>query len=261
MVCASFASGDFPMAREIWSALSGGIRALNQLDRTANNLANVNTAGYKADRPVFKVRMADGAEGVTTESAVGRLAQQFATLEEDRIDFTQGHLQGTGGELDLAISGDGFFRVDAGDERILLTRNGAFRRDPDGTLVTQMGHRVTDRNGAPIRVPPGVVSITREGEILVDGEGTGRVGVWQVADPRQIEKVGGNLFTVPKDVEPEPTEVDVLQGHLEASNVEPVRAIVDLIATQRYYEAFQKTVQTVSELDRELHSRVGSLTA
>ncbi len=249
------------MSREIWAALSGGMRALNQLDRTANNLANVNTTGYKADRPVFKVRMADGAQGVDPNSAVGRLAQQYATLDEDRVDLTQGHLQGTGAELDVALSGDGFFQLEGEGGQKYLTRDGSFRRGEDGSLVSQHGDHVLDTQGGPLRLPAGTTSISREGEILVDGESTGRIGVWSVTDPSKLEKIGGNRFVLSGGATADPARVDILQGHLEASNVEPVRAIIDLIATQRYYEAFQKTIDTVSELDRQLHTRVGSLTA
>lgn len=253
------------MAREIWAALSGGIRALNQLDRTANNLANIQTTGYKGDRPVFRVKMADGATGVDPNTAVGRLAQMYATHDEDRIDWGQGHLQASNRAFDLALGGEGFFQLETADgERPLLTRDGTFHRSPDGFLVAADGVRVLDRNGAPIPIPVEVpeiaVQIGRAGDITVEGALRGQIGVFNVQDKLLVEKVGGNRFTVPEGTEVTAGQGDVLQGHLEASNVEPVRAITELIAIQRYYEAFQKTTDTIAKMEEQLHNRVGTLT-
>lgn len=253
------------MAREIWAALSGGVRALNQLDRTANNLANLQTTAYKGDRPVFRVKMADGAAGVDPNTAVGRLAQMYATLDEDRVDWSQGHLQATNRAYDFALGGAGFFQlqVDEGSPPV-LTRDGTFHRSSDGYLVASDGARVLDNVGQPITLPTEVadldIQVSRAGEIYVDGQVRATLGIFTVDDLQRVEKQGGNRFVAQEGTEIRATGGDVLQGHLEASNVEPVRAITELIAIQRYYEAFQKTTDTIANMEQQLHNRVGTLT-
>jgi flagellar basal-body rod protein FlgF len=157
----------------------------------------------------------------------------------------QGALQGTGGRLDVAIEGEGFFLLET-PEGERLTRAGAFTPNEGGELVNPDGHRVLDAGGAPILLPPdaGSLGIAADGTISADGAPLAQLAVVLPVDPLTVTRGAGVLFASPSGVEPVEDAV-VLQGHLEASNVQPVAEIARMIAVQRAYELGQ------SFLDRE----------
>jgi len=248
------------MGRDIYPAMSGGIRAMRQLEVVSNNLANVNTAGFKADRPAFTLHRPEGA---TAEGAEGRLAGAYATLDGAHTDWRQGILRDTGNQTDLALIGeDGFFRLQAGPDEAadsFLTRDGAFVVDSEGYLSARSGHRVLDDAGAAIDVGGAGFEANDQGHVLVDGAKKATIGVYDVADRTELAKIGGNRFAVEAGTAVVAANAEVVQGSLEASNVEPVRALTELIALSRYYQAFQRNLQTSSELDRALSDRVGKV--
>ena len=248
------------MGRDIYPAMSGGIRAMRQLEVVSNNLANVNTAGFKADRPSFTLHAPRGAP---TEGAEARLAGSFATMDGAHTDWSQGALRDTGARTDLALIGEsGFFRLEAGEGDAadsFLTRDGAFVVDTEGYLAARSGHRVLDPSGAAVQVGMAGFEVNAQGDVLVDGGKRGAIGVFDVEDRLLLDKVGGNRFAVPAGTEVTVAAAEVVQGSLEASNVEPVRALTELIALSRYYQAFQRNLQTSSELDKALSDRVGKV--
>ena len=248
------------MGRDIYPAMSGGIRAMRQLEVVSNNLANVNTAGFKADRPAFTLHRPDNAP---TEGAEGNLAGAYATLDGQHTDWTQGALRDTGARTDLALRGEsGFFQLEAGEDDAassFLTRDGAFVVDADGYLAARSGHRVLDDGGSPIQVGAAGFEVNAQGDVVVDGAKRGTIGIFDVADRAELAKVGGNRFGVPDGVQVVAANAEVVQGSLETSNVEPVRALTELIALSRYYQAFQRNLQTSSELDKALSDRVGKV--
>lgn len=248
------------MGRDIYPAMSGGIRAMRQLEVVSNNLANVNTAGFKADRPSFTLHRPEGAEAGGAE---GRLAGAYATLDGAQTDWRQGVLRDTGAQTDLALVGeDGFFRLEAGPGDAadsFLTRDGAFVVNGDGYLTARSGHRVMDDAGGPINVGGANFEVNEQGDVLVGGAKRATVGVYDVDDRTALSKVGGNRFAVEPGSAVVAANAEVIQGSLESSNVEPVRALTELIALSRYYQAFQRNLQTSSELDKALSDRVGKV--
>ena len=248
------------MGRDIYPAMSGGIRAMRQLEVVSNNLANVNTAGFKADRPSFTLHRPEGAP---TTGAEGNLAGAYATLDGQHTDWSQGTLRDTGARTDLALIGEsGFFRLEAGEGEAVdsfLTRDGAFVVDGEGYLSARSGHRVLDDSGSAIQVGSASFDVNAQGVVSVDGAARGTVGVWDVADRADLAKVGGNRFSVQPGTEVTAANAEVVQGSLESSNVEPVRALTELIGLSRYYQAFQRNLQTSSELDKALAERVGKV--
>jgi flagellar basal-body rod protein FlgG len=248
------------MGRDMFPALSGGVRALQTLDILANNLANLETTGFKADRPVFRLHAADHGRIADRSSAEARLASAFATLDEAKVDWSQGNLQQTGADSDLALAGDGFFAVQDGAGITHLTRDGSFAVDEQGFLSTRGGLRLLGLDGQPLSVAGnGPFEVDRAGNVAVDGATRGTIAVVDVPDRDALEKEGANLWKLPPGTATQPVGAEVVQRHLEGSNVQPVSALTQLIAASRYYEAFEKSLETSSQLDQNLSSRVGRI--
>ncbi|MDQ7833451.1 MAG: flagellar basal-body rod protein FlgF [Desulfovibrionaceae bacterium] len=250
------------MDMSMYSALFGALSNEMRLNLSANNLANINTTGYKRDQVSFHdtfVRFAsdyhpDPRGNIREEELLPR-ADLIAKprLSMQQIDFSQGALQATGGTFDMAIQGPGFFRVRS-PEGDYLTRNGAFMRGPDGTLVTEQGFQVLGEGG-PIDIPAGkVVTVAGDGQISVDGAPVGALDLVDVANPEALEKYGANLFrggvgTAVQEQAIDPALTQVAQGYLEKPNVEVVSEMVSMIETQRTFEAYQKVMTSSHDLD------------
>jgi flagellar basal-body rod protein FlgG len=249
------------MDMSIYSAMFGALSTEQRLNMSANNLANVNTTGYKRDRVSFEDTFQRYAHdyhvdprGNLREKPVFPRANVIAAprLAEQKIDFGQGALQLTGNPLDLAIQGPGFFKV-AAPGGTYYTRNGAFHRSAQGMLVTDQDYPVL--GGGPIQIPDGKdISVDGTGAIYVDGAQVGRVDVVTVQNPDTLQKFGANLYmpqagaTVQEGVLAE-DRTQVAQGYLEKPNVEVVEEMVNMIETQRTYEAYQKVMTNSNELD------------
>jgi flagellar basal-body rod protein FlgG len=247
------------MGREIYPAMSGGMRALRSLEVLSNNLANVNTTGFKQDTPVFKLHSPEAAEAYGKDNAASRLAAAWSSLDSEATDFTQGSLQTTGNAMDFALNGDGFFAVQKLDGEVFLSRDGSFQVDAEGFLASRAGHRVLGADSQPIKLPAGEPVVDDSGVVRVADKAVGTIGVFDVADREGLVKMGGNLWTNPDGDPLLPAGGQVRQYHLEGSNVEPIRALTELIAVTRYYEAFKNTLNTSGELDRQLAAQVGKI--
>ena len=207
---------------------SGLIREMAQV---ANNIANLSTTGYRREGMVFSEYVRDTGPGAPSLS--------MATPGARIVSPLQGSLTETGGRLDFAIEGEGFFLIDTPQgER--LTRAGAFALSPAGDLVTQDGHMVLDAGGAPVFVPPDARSLgmAADGTLSADGVAVAQIGLWQPVDPLELTRVAGTQFAAPAGVEPVEAGV-VLQGFVEDSNVSPVAEITRMIEVQRAYELGQ----------------------
>jgi len=244
------------MGREIYPAMSGGIRALKTLDTVSNNLANLNTTAFKADRPTFKLEAPAHSKNIDPNSAEGRLANSYSVLDGIVTDYSQGVLRETGSVTDLAIRGEGFFQLRDNAGNLFLTRDGSFQISPEGFLVSRDGYQVQQQGSGGVQVGTGDFRVTDKGEIKVGDDTRGRIAVVK-AEPGEISKAGGNRWTVDPKAPLLESESQVLQKHLEASNVQPIHALTELIAISRYYEAFQDSLDTSSKLDEKLNSRVG----
>lgn len=239
------------MTNPIYVLLSKQTGLRRQVDLIANNVANLGTTGFKREGMVF----AQHVERLDVEGR--RLAQA-----EDRASFTdhaQGPLTQTGNALDVALEGDGFLAVEAGDGTA-YTRDGRLSVNPAGELVTVTGHRVLDEGGAPVLIPAEAAPLTITGEGMiasVDGQQLGRLGVFALDDDR-LRRDPDGLFRAEGEAEPRPAETTrVVQGFIEGSNVGPVRELVDLIEAQRAYERGQDMIASEDERVRRAVETLG----
>jgi flagellar basal-body rod protein FlgG len=256
------------MQASMYNALFGALTQEHRLASIANNLANVNTTGYKRESLAFKdvfIRLGhnilDPVAAINEESlmpAPDRLAQVRIALSY--TDFSQGRLQETGNPLDVALHGEGFFKVRTpqGD---LYTRNGKFHLTPDGQLVNSQNYPVLGGGGEINIEPGGQVYIAPNGQILVNNEGVDTLQVVSFTNPQVLEKAGHNLYRVRDGLEAveEPAEnVSVLSGYLEGANVEVVQEMVSMIETHRLFEAYQRVMHTTQENDQRLIREVAA---
>ena len=222
-----------------------------QQDIIAHNLANAETAGFKRSKGVFR-SFKEVLAGEDTGEAPADLAGTAPVLATE-IDLTKGSLRQTGGSLDLAIEGDGFFvlRTPAGQR---YTRRGSFQLSEDGTIVNSLGWALTSDSGDLI-VPRGVreIAIQSDGQVMVDDAPMGKVMVVDVPDKSQLVRTEQCTFrTVDEDTFlPLSVESKVRQGYIETSNVQVIDEMVAMIATLRIYEASQRMLSQQAEtLDR-----------
>lgn len=221
-----------------------------ELQAVANNIANLSTTGYRREGVIF-------AEEVRALPAEGGSVAMTAARAR-YTDNLQGSLQETGGSLDLAIEGDGYFTVMTPDgER--LTRAGAFTRNSDGTVVNMDGYPLLDEGGGEIVVPfeARAVNVAADGTIGIDGEPAARLGLVAVADPTKLSREAGTLFSAAAT---EPLEDGrIVQGFLEHSNVNPVAEMARMIEVQRAYEYGQKLMDQEDERIRLVVKTLGQL--
>ncbi|MDY6849707.1 MAG: flagellar basal-body rod protein FlgF [Thermodesulfobacteriota bacterium] len=235
----------------IYSALSGARSRMQLLEVVSNNLANVNTVGFKKDRLNFESLISDArqqslARGVN-HSRVGLRYTDHGT----------GTFQTTGNNLDLAINGPGFFKVQT-PEGEAYTRQGSFRLNAEGTLVTAAGYPVVGANG-PVNLPDADVVIDESGRIL-DGEAiVGEIAVFDVLDPQQLEKRGDGLFAAAEPAgETRVANPGLAQGQLESSNVNPLEEMAVMIDAQRNFEALTRAIKSYKEMGKAAElGRVG----
>lgn len=229
------------MSTDIYSSLSGASAAWTNLEIVSNNLANASTTGFKASRIAFESKSPDG----------DRWAEAYATTTAEAPDLRDGVVMQDGVATHLALHGQGYFVVQDG-ERNLFTRDGRFQLDDQRRLVDGVGRFVLGEAG-PIEIPEGEsLRVSEDGKVY--GSVTGELDQLRVSDA-PIRMLGHNLF--------EPTgpvtggNAQVFQGGLEASNVDPLSAMVDLVQASRYFEAFQKAMQASDELDARLNQTGG----
>lgn len=249
------------MYRGVYTAAMGMLVDITKIDTLSNNLANVETNGYKADNPVFKsffekeiYRLKPEPENRRINVKKIGVLEQAVILDEVRTNFSQGTFEQTNVPTHLAIEGQGFFAVRKGED-ILYTRNGEFIRDSNGRLVNTQGYYLLDRNGQELVVPENI-SVSGEGNILSeDGNIVGSIGIYNLQNPR---KIGETLYL--GDAQLLPAEsFRILAGYVEKSNVNVVREMVKLIEAHRHYEATSKAIVVHDELLNKVINNVGTL--
>ena len=226
------------MSAEIYAALSGARSSWRQMETIASNVANVSTAGFKAQRVTFEMYEQNG--------------EAYSRAVEAPRDMRSGALERTDVPTDLALQGEGFFMIGDG-EAFRLTRSGQFMQGPDGTLMTPDGHPVMGESG-PIVIPPGETPRVDETG-MVHTEQSGAIDRLRLVNG-PAHPVGANLWEPLGSVED--VEIMVVQGAIEKSNVDGMTMMVELIESSRYFEAFQKAMQTSDELDQRLNQSGGS---
>jgi len=219
----------------LYAACAGLLAQSQALDLAANNLANVNTTGYKGQFPSFHATLANAA----SSSAVARAVNDFGVLGGSRTDVAQGTLEHTGNDLDFALQGEGWFAVQTVSGR-LYTRNGSFHVDKKGQLVTADGNPVLGAQG-PVTIPAGKLSVSGDGTISVDGALSGRLTIVNFAAGTELTPVGGSYFSAPAGNE-KVSGANIVQGSLENSNVDGISAAVGLVALQRRADMLQQAL-------------------
>lgn len=256
------------MSDGIYSALSGAVAQQRSLDVVANNVANANTVGFRADRVAFDQALIEQRGGGNVPlNTRNRDAQspnnplRFVTADRMQTDYSTGVMQQTGNPLDTAIQGDGFFSVRTPNgER--FTRAGDFVRDAAGTIRTQNGFEVLGVNGEPIRIPQNAreVEMSRDGIVSADGVAVGRFKLSSFEDPTALRKEGNTLFVGNAEAA-QPSSAEIVQGYVESANVNAVSGLNELITVSRLFDTFQKVIQGFKDLDnraaRDLGSRNG----
>jgi flagellar basal-body rod protein FlgG len=251
------------MMRALYSAAAGMESQQLNLDIISNNLANVNTTGYKKSKAEFQdllyqnIRPAGAEQGNGTQLPTGAQVGQGSRLVATSQVFTEGELTQTGEQLDIAIQGDGFFQVQMPDGTIAYTRDGALKTDSTGRIVTSDGLPV---QGGWQPIPAGTtsISIAPNGEVTTSGASGNqnfRVQLTRFANPAGLENLGRNLYKeTPASGTPEtgnPNENgfgSLQQSYLEMSNVKVVEEMVKMIVAQRAYEVNSKAVQAADEM-------------
>ncbi len=246
------------MSGGIYLAAAGALNQQLRLEMLANNVANINTIGFKAEKSVFRV---EAAPPQTTFEASGDLTQllsPYAAPFTTIIDFSQGAIRQTGNPLDLALDGSGFFVVQTPDG-LQYTRQGSFSLDEAGVLVTPDGHPVLG-DGGVVTLERGTIEIDSQGAVIVDGEEVDRLQVVDFPNAGDLTKVGSGRFATVDGAVPEapPENWLVHQGYLESANVNPVQAMTEMIETSRAFEAYQKVIQSADEATSSSINDVGT---
>ena len=230
-------------------AALGAFRQQTRIDHLiSNNLSNVQTAGFKREVPIFNnvLSQAQGRFRTTPNDPVG-------------ISFTQGTIQKTGNDLDVAIEGEGFFKVET-PNGVRYTRSGNFRLNKDKVLVNANGFPVLGQRGGQIVLTGQKITVGRDGSIAADGNGVDQIAVVSFSDLNSLNKEGHTLLkTGGTETEMSAGQSQVVQGALEASNVNPVEEMINLMDSFRTYESCLKIIQTDDSLDSKAVNQVGTV--
>lgn len=236
------------MLEGLRAAATGMTAQQRRMDALSNDIANVNTSGYKHERTSFRDLVASqtglgGAAGVSAGAG--------AAAESIGRGWGQGALQATGEPLDVAIQGDGFLQVVLPDGRTALTRSGALQVDVRGRLASSDGALVRPPVTLPAGMSPDDLTIASDGTLFAQGKPLGRLTIVTVAAPHQLDDAGDGRYTTnaasggARAAGPRTT---VAQGALEMSNVDLGDAMVDLMAAQRGFQMASQAVRTQDQM-------------
>jgi flagellar basal-body rod protein FlgF len=234
---------------------AGGIRSrMQSLDVVANNLANSSTSGYKSDGEFYSMY----ASEVASDDGSGPSA--VPNIDHQWTDFAQGLLEPTNNPLDLGISGKGFFVVQ-GPSGPLYTRNGNFRFDPKGGLVTADGYPLLQQNGQPFKASPSrPIEVGRDGDITQDGGSLGKIKLADFTNTAGLTKQGNSYFQNNTALDPtDASGAAVLQGKLEASNVSASHGAVRIVGLMRQFEMMQKAISLSNDMGKKAIEEVAKV--
>ena len=252
------------MIRSLWTAASGMSAQKLQMDVIANNLANVNTSGFKKSRADFEDLLYQNLKSPGADTSSGgqiptgiQIGMGTRPVSVQKI-FSQGDFTQTGNSLDMAIEGNGFFKVISNGEEV-YTRAGSFKRDSEGYIVTSQG----DRLQPEISIPSNSVDFTIDGGgtlVAMEADGstvtaTAQITLYNFVNPSGMKSLGGNYYS-PTAASGDAIEgnpgVDglgsIIQNSLEMSNVDVVEEMVNMIAGQRAYEISSKSIKAADEM-------------
>lgn len=253
------------MIRGIYTAAMGMLAEESRVNNISNNLANVDTAGYKKDGLAFSTYLKKEIFRTQSENhkqdmlPIGKM-ESGVVLDESMPYFSQGTIEMTDSEYDFAITGDGFFTVETADGRTYHTRNGQWHRDNDDFLVDSVGNYILSDAGEKIQIE-GDFMVDQDGSIYENGVLTGRIDLVNFSNPEGLRKVGNNYYaqTVFSGEAKEDFATTIIQGGYEKANVNAVQEMVNLINAQRHFEIAQRVITTEDQLLDAAVNRVGKV--
>ena len=232
--------------------LSRQLTLQRQLDIAANNLANLDTAGFKVEQLMLQ---SDPLRPVTGRSRLDPI--KYVIDDGVARSFAPGPLEKTASPLDMAVEGDGFFQVRTSGG-VRFTRDGRFSLDAQNQLVTQAGDPVLDGSGSPITLDPkkGDVAVAKTGQISQGGQPGAKIGVVRFANLAGLSKGGDGLFTSAETPAPA-ADAGVRQGYVERSNAQAMVEVTHLVEINRAYERVATMMNTAHDLSRAAIQRLG----
>ena len=260
------------MDASMWVAKTGLDAQQTRMNVISNNLANVNTTGFKRDRAVFEdmlyqnVKQAGGQTDANSQAPTGMMLGTGVRIVATEKLHTQGNMITTQNSLDLAIAGDGYFQIAKGDGSLAYTRDGGFKISATGQMVTSSGALLQPA----ITIPNTASSVTigRDGTVSIElaaggAQVLGQIQIARFVNPSGLQSLGQNLMTdTPASGAPQVLAPGVggagslMQGSLEASNVNVVEEMVNMIETQRAYEINSKAISAVDGMLRFLNNNM-----
>ncbi len=260
------------MNEGLYIAASGGTKQLKKLDLISNNIANINTQGFKRDmllyeeaRPSFQQTSWDGSDTINLNPFHGSdPAVSYVQVTQSLTDFAQGSLIKTDSPLDVAIEGEGFFAVNT-PTGIRYTRNGNFHLDGLGQLVDKQGNIIMTQSDEPILIPFGTkqITINQDGSIFggaeFDQDALGQLKIVNFNNLQALKKEGEGFYIIsdPSVKEILVNDVKLLQGFEEISNANAIHEMTKMIETVRQLEAYQKIIQSIDEADDQSVNSLG----
>lgn len=243
------------MENSIYLALSRQMALQTNMDMIANNIANANTSGYRAQNLLFQEYLADQDVDTIDKEADDDLS--FVYNRGQYQNESQGTVKFTGNPLDIALNGPGFFGVKGPGGETMYTRSGRFQIDAGGTLTTASGDPVTDAGGATITIPEGSTEISiDDGGFVSNQDGqVGQIGIFEFDNVQELEPHGNTLYRSPNGAQPAQNTV-IKQGMLESSNVEPIVEITRMVETLRDFQATQNLLRTENDRMRGMIQRL-----
>lgn len=261
--------------KELWVPLSAAIARQNQVDTIANNIANVNTPGFKKDRLAFKEYLQVQEKGLSDidlpnktwspEDFYRTHGNENAQVKIDGTftDFDQGSLTPTNGPLDLGIQGKGFFEIRT-PQGLRYTRRGNFSISNEGKLTTDQGFPVLrklnspDENVLDITIPNAKISINEKGEIYAGNDLVGQISVVEFNDIHALQKENHSLFINPEEenIKREDINTRVAQGFLEQSNVNVIHEMSNLIKASRNFDSVQRVIKTYDSMAQKSNNSI-----
>ena len=261
------------MIKGLYNSAAGMLPLPYQQDLITNNLANVNTAGYKQDRAFIRELVTADlylnenqiASSGTTPPMVNISPPAFrasvgnsSQVVQMQTEFQQGTLEVTGVDFNIAIKGDGFFTVQTPDG-IRVTRGGNFQMNPDGNLATVEGYQVLGTDG-PLNVQGGNFKVLQNGDVYINNNLVGTLQIVDFEKPYALTKVSDNLFVPHEGATAQTSEnFTIHQGMLERANAHPIDQLVSMIEIQRYFEWGQRAIRLQDETLQQAVGQVGRI--
>lgn len=246
------------MVKGLYTAYTGMVNDQYRLDVVSNNLANSTTTGYKKEGcttqsfdSVYGIKIKDATVNGLNQD-IGKLTLG-AKIGETYYDWSQGSPELTSNNFDFALAGNGFFNISytnkTGDTTTMYSRDGAFQMNADGYLVTKDGDYVLGEMGQ-IQLPTNVkeLSVTKTGEIYADGKFVDKFALTDFEDYNYLKAYGENLYQAVEGATTKDSTATVDQGYLEASNINVVSEMVNMITIARQFESGQKVMNAIDEM-------------